>query len=92
MKNAFEYEAELTALREENERLKSESFEELYNAVIDERDALIARLKVGQVAPKFSKCVECNGLGSLCMAGLNAHPDNWEDCGKCGGTGKETNL
>lgn len=32
--------SELTALREENERLKSESFEELYNAAIDERDAL----------------------------------------------------
>lgn len=31
---------ELAALREENERLKSESFEELYNAAIDERDAL----------------------------------------------------
>lgn len=32
--------SELSALREENERLKSESFEELYNAAIDERDAL----------------------------------------------------
>lgn len=32
--------SELAALREENERLKSESFEELYNAAIDERDAL----------------------------------------------------
>lgn len=40
--------SELSALREENERLKSESFEELYNAAIDERDALrgeVARSK-----------------------------------------------
>lgn len=39
MKNAFEYEAELAALREEIARLTFESFEELYNDAIDERDA-----------------------------------------------------
>lgn len=41
--------SELSALREENERLKSESFEELYNAVIDDRDAMreeLAEIKV----------------------------------------------
>lgn len=59
--------SELSALREENERLKSESFEELYNAVIDERDALreeLATLK----AP-----------GPPCFCGLkqtkNPHPE-----------------
>lgn len=38
--------SELSALREENERLKSESFEELYNAVIDERDAMREELAI----------------------------------------------
>lgn len=45
--SAHDYDAaqsELSALREENERLKSESFEELYNAAIDERDALLGEV------------------------------------------------
>jgi hypothetical protein len=44
---ASDYDAaqsELSALREENERMKSESFEELYNAAIDERDALLGEV------------------------------------------------
>lgn len=68
MKNAFEYEAELTALREEIERLKAESFEELYNAAIDERDAaqklnesLISRLK------HFASCADVRQVGTLAM-------------------------
>ena len=36
------------AAKDEIERLKSESFESLYNAAIDERDALAERLKGGQ--------------------------------------------
>jgi len=40
--------AAIAKLTAEIERLKSESFEELYNAVIDERNALAERLKGGQ--------------------------------------------
>ena len=36
--------SELAELREENERLKIDSFEALYNALIDERDALLEEL------------------------------------------------
>ena len=43
-----EMQSTIAHLTAEIERLKSESFEELYNAVIDERDALAERLKGGQ--------------------------------------------
>jgi hypothetical protein len=46
-----ELQSTIARLTEENERLKSESFESLYNTAIDERDALAERLKGGQGEP-----------------------------------------
>lgn len=49
LKSAYdESQATIAQQAAEIERLKSESFESLYNAAIDERDALIERLKGGQ--------------------------------------------
>jgi len=60
-----EAQATIARLTAENERLKSESFEELYNAVIDERDALAERLKgapVLFVAVESIEDPECVGM------------------------------
>jgi chromosome segregation ATPase len=64
-----EAQSELSALREENERLKSESFEELYNAAIDERDALR-----GEVAKYKGGCVDLSSQ----VRELEHKMDYWE--------------
>lgn len=67
------YSALLMDANAEIERLKSESFEELYNAVIDERDALAERLKGGQ-----GEAVAVLMLGEVFHGTNGPEVDDWD--------------